>query len=699
MTGTYSPALVALSFLVAVAASYVALALAARITAVHGWAVGYWLLGGAVAMGTGIWSMHFIGMLAFHLPIPMSYDVGTTVASLLLAIVVSGFALFIVSRNVVGLRTLALAGPIMGLGIAGMHYVGMAAMEVVPPIRYDPALVLASILIAVAASVAALALAFELRAQSLPHLIWKRFGAALIMGTGIVGMHYTGMAAAQFAPNAICTATSGQINPDLLAMAVATSCLLFLGATMLVLTVDVRLAQQLDKANARIAELARTDPLTGLANRRTFLEHLEGLFRARMRNERSFAVHCLDLDGFKDVNDTLGHPMGDALLVEAAARLDKTVRKSDLVARLGGDEFAILQTGVADPPAAGMLAAKVGKALAAPYLIDGHALYVTASIGVATADARTDTPEALLTQADRALYRAKDDGRNCYKYYNSELDRQDRMRTLLAQELHLAIERGELELLYQPQVHINSGRIAGLETRVRWNHPTRGSIEPSLFIPIAEKSGTIAAVGGWILDQTCRQQRQWQDQGIAPPFVAVDISYGQLQVVADLAGDMSTALAKWSLSLECIEIELTESVLMQAAQKNKAKLDRLRELGFRLAIDDFGIGYSSLSLLADYPINRLKIASRLVSGVVDNERSATVVCATVRLAQQLGVDVVADGVDTEDQVKFLVFAGCGQAQGPFFGAPVPAHEASLLLKRDSVKSATTGPSISKSSAA
>jgi NO-binding membrane sensor protein with MHYT domain/GGDEF domain-containing protein len=344
MIGTYSPGLIALSLIVAVAASYVAFALAAQISSTKGWQAAYWLPGGAIAMGTGIWSMHFIGMLAFELPIPMSYDMTYTVASLLIAIFVSGFALYVVSTRKVGPLTLAIGGTTMGLGIAAMHYTGMAAMEIAPPLTYDIGLVFVD---CNRHSRPALALDARFRCAVTP---WPTscgsgsFGA-LAMGTGIAAMHYTAMAAANFAPGTICTAPSFEVDQQWLAIAVAASCFLFLGATMLILTIDIRLAHQLDDANARIAALAREDPLTGLANRRTFLESLDAAFRSRARDGASFAILFLDLDGFKDVNDTLGHAIGDALLLEVAARLKGAFARRSR-RPFGGDEFAILQRGV-----------------------------------------------------------------------------------------------------------------------------------------------------------------------------------------------------------------------------------------------------------------------------------------------------------------------------------------------------------------
>jgi diguanylate cyclase (GGDEF)-like protein len=680
MTGTYSLELVGLSFVVAVAASYVAFALAAHIASTKGWSAAYWLAGGAIAMGTGIWSMHFVGMLAFKLPIAMSYDLQTTVASLIIAIVVSGFALYIVSERVLGAWTLGIGAIAMGLGIALMHYTGMAAMDIAPPLTYDTLLVAASIAISVAASGLALALAFMLRSEVMAHGMWKRLLGALAMGTGICAMHYVGMQAANFAPGTVCTAPGTQVDQQWLAVAVAACTFLFLAATMLILTIDVRLAHQLDAANARIAALAREDPLTGLANRRTFLDHLDAALRTRNRDHSELAVLFLDLDGFKDINDTLGHAAGDALLIEVADRLRGAVRQNDFVARFGGDEFAVLQTHIASPADAGTLAEKIGRVVAAPYAIGHDDVAVTASIGIAQTTASTNTPTDIMVQADLALYRAKDDGRNRYRFHDSDLDRQVHTRVLLARELHLAMARGELELMYQPQVEIATGRIVSLEAKVRWNHPSRGIVAPSVFIPIAERAGIILAVGEWGLDEVCRQLRVWQDHGLEAPFVAIDVSGAQLKAAADIVGSFKTCLGKYGIEPRQIELEFSEPVLMHAAQRHATTLDTFRDLGFRMAIDDFGDGYSCLRYLSHAPVQRLKLPRSLVVGALSCEASARAVRASVQVGRELGADVIADGVETRAQATFLFAAGCEQAQGPFFAPVLSAAEATMLLR-------------------
>jgi diguanylate cyclase (GGDEF)-like protein len=696
MTGTYSLELVGLSFVVAVVASYVSFALAAHISATRGWAGTYWLAGGAIAMGAGIWSMHFVGMLAFELPIAMSYDVETTFVSLVIAIVASAFALYVVSHGTPNLINLVAAAVTLGLGIAAMHYTGMAAMNAAPRPSYDAVLVAASIAVAIAASGLALTLGFRLRSDATAKIMGKRLLAALAMGAGICAMHYTGMAAVEFAPGTICTAPNFQIDQFWLAIAVAGMTLLFLAATMLILTVDVRLAYQLDAANRRITLLARQDPLTGVANRRTFMEELEAAFRGRPRNGADFAVLFLDLDGFKEINDTLGHAAGDAMIVEVAERLRRTVRRDDLVARFGGDEFAVLQRNIATPTDAGTLAEKIGEVIAQPFALGHDDVAVTASIGVANVSSETSTPADLMVQADLALYRAKDEGRNCYRFHDSNIDRQVHTRVLLARELKTAIERGELELVYRPQVQIATGRIVGLETRVQWNNPSRGIIGQSVFIPIAERAGCIVAVGAWAIEEACRQMQQWQEHNVAPPTLAIGISRGQFKAGVTLVHEIDACLQRHNIEANCIELEFDEPVLMQAAQRHAPTLQALRDLGLRIAVTEFGNGYSSIGYLAGAPVQRLKLARSLVSTVLTNAASARAVRAGVQVARELGAETVADGVETQGQTVFLLAAGCEQAQGSFFGPALSAMEATLLLRnailKPAAKTAKRGPS-------
>jgi diguanylate cyclase (GGDEF)-like protein len=431
----------------------------------------------------------------------------------------------------------------------------------------------------------------------------------------------------------------------------------------------------------RLESLARTDPLTGLANRLFFNERIEAAFAVAQNGGPQFAVHFIDLDGFKDVNDSFGHSQGDLLLQAAVLRLRDAVRAGDVLGRFGGDEFAILQCGTSDPTAAANMADRIIRAMSRPFDIEGDEIMVTASIGIAMYAAETATPDAMMIEADLALYRAKNDGRNCYRFHSADMAEQVHARIAFAEELRVGIERGELELYYQPQVEIASGRIRGLEALVRWNNPKRGLIMPSEFIPVAEKSAIIHRLGGWVFDAACAQMRQWQNDGIAPEIMAVNVSGMQIKRLDELVRDIAGGLAKWKIAPTTIELELTETVLMEASQKHFDAVGRLRDMGLHIAIDDFGTGYSSLTYLTVFPVNRLKIAQDLVFRVTDELRTATVVKAAIRLAHELNIAVIAEGVETEAQAQFLLAAGCEHAQGYYYSRPVTAADAAILLRQ------------------
>ncbi|HTV35477.1 MAG TPA: EAL domain-containing protein [Xanthobacteraceae bacterium] len=434
------------------------------------------------------------------------------------------------------------------------------------------------------------------------------------------------------------------------------------------------------KAEQKIVELARTDPLTGLANRVAFLDRLHLAFARARRGGHAFAVLYLDLDRFKDVNDTLGHPAGDTLLKIVADRLRGCVRDTDLVARFGGDEFALLQEDITDNSGTKTLAAKICRTIEAAISINGNQIHTSASIGIVPYRGDLADPEAMLSKADLALYRAKNEGRGRFRFHIRDLDDEVRERVAITEGLHGAIERNELELFYQAQVELESARVVGLEALLRWNHPTFGLMAPEKFIPIAESSGSIIPIGQWVLEETCRQIAKWREQGIAPSVVSANLSAGQLKLAGNVDVVVADALAKNGIAASELELEMTETVLTEATHRRSEELARLRRIGVRIAIDDFGSGYSSLDYLRLFRVARLKIDRRFVAGVTSNSDDATIVRAVIGLAAELGIEVVAQGVETLEQRAFLISAGCRLGQGYYFGAPVPAAGATALLR-------------------
>ena len=445
-------------------------------------------------------------------------------------------------------------------------------------------------------------------------------------------------------------------------------------------------------AEEKIALLARTDGLTGLANRTTFTERLRQAFAASKRGAMPFAILYLDLDKFKPVNDTLGHPIGDLLLQEVAVRLQRCTRESDLVARLGGDEFAVLQCEMREPANAGELAGKIQSALARPYLFNGNEVNISVSIGICPYDPEIAEADAMLVQADRALYRSKEEGRNQYHFHSDDLDQEVLDRVTLAGELRRAIERGELELLYQPQVELSSQKIVGMEALVRWNHPTRGLLAPGVFVPIAERTGTIVALGRWVLDRACRQVRLWRDEGISVPLVAVNLSLIQLQRGRELVRHVTETIAKWGLSPGDLEFDVTEATLAQLKWTHNEVLPRLSDLGVKIAIDNFGSEYSSFDYVRAYRINHLKIAQSFVNRSCTDTASAATISAIIGFAHDVGIGVVAKGVETEEQRALLSATdSAAQAQGFHFSKAVGAAEAGELLRRGRIETAVDEP--------
>ena len=433
------------------------------------------------------------------------------------------------------------------------------------------------------------------------------------------------------------------------------------------------------KAEEAVLFVATHDALTGLPNRVMFGQRLDHALSQARRHGRKLAVLFIDLDRFKVINDTLGHEAGDGLLREVARRLKHGLRASDTVARLGGDEFVVLLEEIDDPVLIAAVAQKLVAALAEPFLIAGRQYHVTASIGASTfPDDAHDAP-ALLKNADIAMYRAKERGRNTFQYYSAELNVHSMERLSMESDLRRALERDELVLYYQPQVECGTGRIVGVESLVRWQHPTLGLLSPSTFIPIAEETGLIVPIGEWILRTACTTQRAWQRQGLAPVRMSVNLSARQF-LHGDLMREIELVLAQTGCDPSMIELEVTETMVMSAPERVARILERLRGMKLRVAIDDFGTGQSSLSYIKRFPIDTLKIDQSFVAGIERQRGDRAIVQAVIVLAHTLGMDVIAEGVENQGQQNMLVGLGCDAFQGYFFSRPVPEAQVRALLR-------------------
>jgi diguanylate cyclase (GGDEF)-like protein/PAS domain S-box-containing protein len=936
MVGSYDHRLVALSVVIAMLASYAALDVAGRVTSARDGIRLVWLTGGAVAMGIGIWSMHYVGMLAFRLPVSVQYDWPTVVLSLLAAIFASAAALFVVSREKMSFVQAIIGSVFMGSGIAGMHYIGMAAMRLPAVCRFSSAIVMISVVLAIVISLVALGLTFYFRGETKSGG-WRKVVSAIVMGAAIPVMHYTGMAAASFTPSMV---TEGNLSHALNISSLGTTSIIIVTFMALGLTVLTSLADRgfsaqalklessekrsreilesaldafigmdskgtivdwntqavatfgwlrgealgklfftiiipernraayenglpyflasgegavlnkrieitalhrdghefpielaltpiqwgetrlftafvrdisvrknmeealfvekeraqvtlnsigdavactdisgnitflnlvaekmtgwshkeaegrpmadvleiLDatsrKANSHPMELAvdqdRTvhlpsnnilirqdgleipiedsvarihdregqatgavivfrdvsaaramtlqlahsaqhDVLTGLPNRALLNDRVSQAIILASRHEKKVAVLSLDLDGFKHINDSLGHLTGDKLLQSVSKRLCDCVRSSDTVSRQGGDEFVVLLSEMEHSEGAAATASRLLHVVAEAHTINQQDLHVTTSIGICVYPGDGLDAETLIKNADTAMYQAKENGRQSYQFFKSSMNERAVERQSIEEGLRRALERKEFTLQYQPKVNLKSGEITGTEALLRWSPAGQGLVSPAKFIPVAEDCGLILPIGKWVLREACMQARAWLDARLPPITVAVNISAMEFRNEHFLEG-VFEILKESGLDPNLLELELTESVLMKRVEATGSILKTLREKGVRVAVDDFGTGYSSLSYLRKFPIDALKIDQSFVRQITTSPAETSIVTAIISMGRSLGLRVIAEGVETKEELAFLQAQQCEEAQGYYFGRPLPPERFVKLLE-------------------
>jgi diguanylate cyclase (GGDEF)-like protein/PAS domain S-box-containing protein len=429
----------------------------------------------------------------------------------------------------------------------------------------------------------------------------------------------------------------------------------------------------------QMSEMAQHDVLTGLPNRAYLNDRISQAITVAHRHSGKFAVLFLDLDHFKHINDSLGHPVGDTLLQSVAKRLVNCVRDSDTVSRQGGDEFVVLLSEVAQPKNAAVCAQKLLTMLKAPNFIGHHGLEISASIGISIYPDDGLDPETLIKTADTARYQAKEHGRNNYKFFEQEMNIRAVERQSIEEDLRGALERQEFILHYQPKIDLQTGAITGAEALIRWQHPQRGLVAPLMFIPVAEDSGLILPIGMWVRREACKQAKAWQEAGLPPLPVAVNISVVEFRD-QNFLESIRAILKETRLESSCLEHDLPESVLMQHAETTTAVLQHLKAMGVQLAVDDFGTGYSSLSYLRRFPIDALKIDRSFVREITSNPDDATIVSAVISMGRSLKQRVIAEGVETKEQLAFLRSQQCAEGQGYYFSRPVGPDQFAKLLE-------------------
>lgn len=625
--------------------------------------------------------MHFIGMLAFSLPIPLGYDLAITGYSLIIAIFFSYLVLYGVTQAQLTSLRLILSGILMGVGIAAMHYTGMAAMQMQPPIQYDLALLAISVVIGIASANIALWIAYKSYGTNQKSMIARRIGAACVMGIAITGMHYMGMAASHFPSESISGAVSN-LDSQWLAITTILSTFAILSVTLILSRFDAReisLLGSVSQLNSKIIYLATFDQLTGLPNRWTLMERVKHKITLSEQHHNMFAIFFMDLDGFKIINDSLGHTVGDEILNTFAQRLLECVRSGDTVARLGGDEFVVLLEDVASLRVVSEMVESVLHRMRKDLQINQQRLQVTPSIGISIFPQDGKTAEILLKNADTAMYQAKRGGGGTYRFFETSMN-EAAVRALQIQNvLHEAIETGNFYLCFQPKFRSGNGKLTGAEALLRLNHPKLGFLSPMEFIPIAERSGQIVQIGYWVVREVCRLIRCWKASGLPLIKVAINLSPRQLEQ-PDLVKMILSILWSEQVSSKQIMFEITETVAMRDAARTAATIHEFQQNDFEIAIDDFGTGYSSLAYLQRFRVRQLKIDRFFINGLDEyGHEGSAIVSAIIKLAHTLEMEVVAEGVETNSQLVKLRDMECDEIQGYLLGKPMATEEFSMLL--------------------
>lgn len=614
----------------------------------------------ALSAGVAIWCTHFVAMLGFDAGVPVAFDPELTILSLLIAVVGATIG-FVVSANRVSRVMPAFGGALVGLAIAAMHYVGMMAYRVQGIVSWDQQHLVASIILSV--GFAAAALHFGTREGTL-----SRNVMAGLLGIGIIALHFTGMTAFRVQPMLVDGAFSNPQALRALALAVAGMALLIVGTGLVSYLIDDSTRAE---AVERLRRLALNDTLTGLPNRASYNERLDLEIELASARKGRFALVGIDLDRFKEINDVRGHAAGDEVLRHLGRRMKGVLRDGEFVARTGGDEFMALcrLDDAPDTAAVAEFVSRLETALAKPVHFDGADISPGASFGVAIWPYDAQDKGGLANNADLAMYRAKTSPLRKVCFYEAGMDEKIRARRGIAADLREALARDELTLHYQVQMSVGTGQIRGYEALLRWEHPQIGSIPPTEFVPIAEENGLIVQIGEWVLRTACREAATWD-----PPYkVAVNLSAVQF-LHADLHRLVMEILLETGLSPDRLELELTESAIFADRERALHLLRQIKALGVSIALDDFGTGYSSLDTLRSFPFDRIKIDRSFFSTTGSTPQTLAIIRAVLALGRSFGIPVLAEGIETYDQLSMLNAEGCDEAQGFLLGHPAELGE-------------------------
>ncbi|HEE0140062.1 TPA: EAL domain-containing protein [Citrobacter youngae] len=680
---SWDPVLIGISFVVAFIASFIALDSAGKVAISNRRESTFWRLSGGATLGMGIWSMHFIGMLAMKMSMPINYHFSLTAFSFLIALISATLAINIaISGQTLSARRLIVATSLLSTGVVTMHYVGMVAIVEHVAIRWQFSLILLSVVIAIIASGIGLWLAFHLQQNTRRALI-NRLIAALVMALAIASMHYTGMGAATFTHFGH-TAHDGLSTLELSIWVCAVT-LVILGIMLVISMVDSqlrtsRLADNLHQLNCQLEHQVHFDALTGLANRTQIDVCLQTCLRHSKLHQQHFALVFIDLDRFKIVNDTWGHHIGDQLLISSTQRIYNCLEDTMTLARLGGDEFILLVPN-SNREAISVLMTRIASAVKEPFTLFGHTIRVSLSAGSSLYPEHGSTLHELKVKADTAMYHVKQAGRNGWAIYTPEMEAIADTPPTFLQELSQALERNQFELWYQPKYTAGDRSLTGFEALLRWHHPERGILLPAEFLPALEETGLIIPVGTWVLQQACGQLYQWKSQGHTEWTLAVNLSPAQFEQ-PDIVDIVCNALAQYQLSPAHLTLELTESTALKNLKRSVEVLNAFADLGITVSIDDFGTGYSNILMLKSLPARELKIDRIFVKEISENSKNTKIVSTIIDIAHSMNMRVVAEGIETQEQETLLTQMGCGVLQGFLYAKPLPAHKIYDLIQTE-----------------
>ncbi|AYG61613.1 putative bifunctional diguanylate cyclase/phosphodiesterase [Rhizobium jaguaris] len=658
IAGKHNIWLVIVAAVVCIAGSWVIIRLFDRAASTTGAQRIGWHLLTTVAAGSAIWCTHFIAILAYYPDVPVSFDPVMTIMSLLIAMVGVQLGLVAAASGLTQMAP-AVGGGIVGLAIVAMHYSGMMAYRVQGIVSWDRPYLLASIFLSVMFS--GLALHFAMRRVSRS----DKYVATGVLVLAIVSLHFTGMTAFRVSPMLIDGSFSNPAALQALALAVAGVALTIVGAGLASYLIDNSMRAE---SYERLRHMAMNDNLTGLPNRASFNDHLDHELRIAEETGGKVALIGIDLDRFKEINDLRGHAAGDEVLKILARRMSNLLGDGEFASRLGGDEFAAVyrmrhQAGLAD------FLARLEAALFKPIRLDDYEIVPGASLGVALYPDNADSKEALINNADLAMYRAKTDITRAVCFYEQSMDETVRARRTLTSELRQAIENNQLDIHYQVQTSISTGEVCGYEALLRWEHPQHGFIPPSEFIPLAEENGLIQQMGEWVLRTACIRAASWE-----PPYkVAVNLSPVQF-AHTDLPKLVLEILIETGLPADRLELELTESTIFADRERSLHMLRQIKALGVSIALDDFGTGYSSLDTLRSFPFDKIKLDRSFMSEIESSPQAKAIIRAVLALGKSLDIPVLAEGIETQGQLTLLSAEGCDEAQGYLLGRPVPLNQ-------------------------